>query len=106
MPIKFDIQLLVPSTLRVENNLVRMVANADLTLRGTYDRPIVFGHADIERGEVIGHRDVTGSSVVSAARSSSLRAWESLGPEDKVRLVSAIMQLDGADAVESLLKTP
>jgi hypothetical protein len=53
IPLRFDIQLRVPSTLRVENNLARMVANADLTLRGTYDRPVVFGHADIERGEVI-----------------------------------------------------
>ena len=52
MPLKFDVQLLVPSTLRVENNLARMVASADLTLRGTYDRPVIFGHADIERGEV------------------------------------------------------
>jgi len=34
------------------NNLARMIANADLTLRGTYDRPVVFGHADIDRGEV------------------------------------------------------
>jgi len=51
-PLKFDLQLLVPSTLRVENNLARLVANADLTLRGTYDRPVVVGHADIERGEV------------------------------------------------------
>src|SRR4029450_1922211 len=51
-PLKFDVQILVPSTLRVENNLVRMVANADLTLRGTYDRPALFGHAEIERGEV------------------------------------------------------
>jgi translocation and assembly module TamB len=52
LPLKFDVQLLVPSTLRVENNLARLVANADLTLRGTYDRPVVMGHADIERGEV------------------------------------------------------
>jgi translocation and assembly module TamB len=51
-PLKFDVRILVPSTLRVENNLVRMVANADLTLRGTYDRPVISGHADIERGEV------------------------------------------------------
>jgi autotransporter translocation and assembly factor TamB len=29
-----------------------MVANADLTLRGTYDRPAISGHADIDRGEV------------------------------------------------------
>jgi hypothetical protein len=52
-PLKFDLQLLVPSTLRVENNMARMVANAELTLRGTYDKPVLFGHADIERGEVI-----------------------------------------------------
>jgi hypothetical protein len=52
IPLRFDIQLHVPSTLRVENNLARMVANADLTLRGTYDRPVVFGRAEIERGEV------------------------------------------------------
>jgi len=51
-PLKFDVQLLVPSTLRVENNLARLVANADLTLRGTYDRPVIIGHADIDRGEV------------------------------------------------------
>jgi hypothetical protein len=51
-PLKFDVQIVVPSTLRVENNLVRMVANADLTLRGTYDRPVISGHADIDRGEV------------------------------------------------------
>jgi TamB, inner membrane protein subunit of TAM complex len=52
VPLKFDLQIVVPSTLRIDNNLARMVANADLTLRGTYDRPVVFGHADIERGEV------------------------------------------------------
>ena len=51
-PLKFDIQLHVPSTLRMENNIARMVANADLNLRGTYDHPAVFGHAEIERGEV------------------------------------------------------
>jgi hypothetical protein len=52
VPLKFELQLLMPSTLRVENNLARMVASADLTLRGSYDRPVVAGHADIERGEV------------------------------------------------------
>jgi translocation and assembly module TamB len=52
VPLRFDVQLLVPSTLRIENNLARLVASADLTLRGTYDRPVIVGHADIERGEV------------------------------------------------------
>jgi hypothetical protein len=52
VPLKYELQLLIPSTLRVENNLARMVASADLTLRGTYDRPVIAGHADVERGEV------------------------------------------------------
>jgi len=52
VPLQYDIQLIVPSTLRVENNLVRLVANADLNLRGTYDRPLLFGHGEVERGEV------------------------------------------------------
>ena len=28
------------------------MANADLTVRGGYDKPVVFGHAEIDRGEV------------------------------------------------------
>jgi translocation and assembly module TamB len=53
VPLKYDVHIIVPSTLRVDSNLVRLVANADLNLRGTYDRPVLFGHGDIERGEVI-----------------------------------------------------
>jgi hypothetical protein len=52
IPVKFDVQILVPGTLRVENNMARLVANANLNLRGTYDRPVLFGRADIQRGEV------------------------------------------------------
>ncbi|PYR29135.1 MAG: hypothetical protein DMF92_12570 [Acidobacteria bacterium] len=52
LPLTFDIHVLAPSTLRIDTNLVRMVASADLTLRGTYDRPVLFGRADVERGEV------------------------------------------------------
>ena len=53
VPLRFDIEVLVPSTLRVENNLARLVASADLQLRGTYDRPLLFGRAQVDRGEVI-----------------------------------------------------
>jgi len=53
VPLRFDVHVSVPSTLRIDNNLARMVANADLSLRGTYDRPVMVGHAEVERGEVI-----------------------------------------------------
>ena len=52
VPLRFDVQITVPSTLQVNTNLLRLVASADLTLRGTYDKPVLFGRADIGRGEV------------------------------------------------------
>jgi autotransporter translocation and assembly factor TamB len=52
VPLRYDVRIEVPSTLRVDTNLLRLVARADLTLQGTYDRPVIGGHADIERGEV------------------------------------------------------
>jgi hypothetical protein len=52
VPLRFDLEVVVPSTLRVENNLARLVASADLQLRGTYDRPVLFGRAEVDRGEV------------------------------------------------------
>ncbi len=57
-PLRYDVRIEIPSTLRVDTNLLRLVTSADLTLQGTYDRPIIAGHADIERGEVNfeGHR--------------------------------------------------
>ena len=52
IPLRFDLEVHVPSTLRIENNLARLVASADLQLRGTYDRPLLFGRAEVDRGEV------------------------------------------------------
>lgn len=49
--LRFDVRLIAPSSLRIENDQARIVASADLTLRGTLDRPQVLGRADIERGE-------------------------------------------------------
>ena len=51
-PLRFDLRVTAPSTMRIENNTARLVASADLSLRGTYDRPQLFGRAEVERGEV------------------------------------------------------
>jgi translocation and assembly module TamB len=47
-----DVRILAPSTLRIENAQSRIVASADLNLRGTFEQPLLLGRADIERGEV------------------------------------------------------
>jgi hypothetical protein len=52
IPLRYDIRVIAPSTLYIDNGEARVVASADLTLMGTFDRPLLFGRADIERGEV------------------------------------------------------
>lgn len=52
VPLRYDLRIVAPSTLRIANNLAQIVSSADLTLTGTYDRPILLGRAEIERGEV------------------------------------------------------
>lgn len=51
-PVRLDVRIVAPSTLAIENDQARIVASADLALRGPIERPLLFGRADIERGEV------------------------------------------------------
>jgi translocation and assembly module TamB len=53
VPVRFDLQLDVPATLRIENNLARLVVSADMQLRGTAARPLLFGRAEVDRGEIL-----------------------------------------------------
>jgi translocation and assembly module TamB len=50
--LRYDVKVLAPGTLRVDNNLATLVARADLTLQGTYDTPVVLGRAEVDRGRV------------------------------------------------------
>ena len=53
LPLRFDLNVSVPSSLRIENRAVQLQATADLQLRGTYDRPVLGGRAEIVRGDVV-----------------------------------------------------
>ena len=88
VPLKFDLQILVPATLRVENNLARMVASADLNLRGTYDRPVIVGHADIDRGEVTfeGRRYRVTRGVIDFTNPSKIEPFFDIEAETNVRV--------------------
>ena len=52
VPLRYDVRIVAPSTLRIENSQAQIVASSELTLRGTFDRPLLFGRAEIERGDV------------------------------------------------------
>jgi autotransporter translocation and assembly factor TamB len=86
--VRFDVQVLAPSTLRIENNLMRMVANADLTLRGTYDRPVLLGHAEIERGEVAfeGRRYRVTHGSIDFANPNRIEPFFDVAAETNVRV--------------------
>jgi hypothetical protein len=52
LPLRYDVRINAPSTLRVENTQAQLQATAELQLRGTFDRPLLFGRAEIDRGTV------------------------------------------------------
>ncbi|MXZ72033.1 MAG: hypothetical protein F4Z04_11120 [Acidobacteria bacterium] len=52
LPLRFDLRIEAPSSLRFADNQAQIVASADLTLTGTYDRPSLLGNAEIERGQI------------------------------------------------------
>ena len=88
VPIRFDIQVLVPSTLRIENNLARLVASADLQLRGTYDRPLLFGRAEVDRGEVTfeGRRYLVTHGAIEFTNPTRIEPFFDVEAETRVRV--------------------
>jgi translocation and assembly module TamB len=88
VPLRYDVRILAPSTLRVENNTVRIVSNADLQLRGTYDRPLIFGRLEIERGEVTfeGRRYVVARGTVDFNNPTRIEPFFDVETETQVRV--------------------
>jgi hypothetical protein len=52
LPLRYDVRIIAPSTLHIENNQAEIVASTDINLRGTIDRPLLLGRAEIDRGDV------------------------------------------------------
>ena len=86
--VRFDVQLRAPSSLRIENDQARIVASADLTLRGTLDRPLLFGRAEIERGEVEfeGRRYLITRGSLDFADANRIQPFFDVEAETRVRV--------------------
>ncbi len=52
IPLRYNIKVLAPGTVRLDNKLAQITARADLTMTGTYDHPVLSGYMDIDRGQV------------------------------------------------------
>jgi hypothetical protein len=87
-PIRLDVHIVAPSSLRIENNIAHLVANADLWLRGTYDHPQLSGGADVERGEVLvmGQRYLVRRGRIEFPDPNKLEPFFDLGGETLVRV--------------------
>jgi hypothetical protein len=91
LPLRFDIQVDAPGSLRVENNLASIVSTAELRLQGTYDRPLLFGHANIDRGSIIfeGNRYVvTRGSIEFLNTAGRIEPLFDIEAETRVRVPS------------------
>jgi hypothetical protein len=86
--LRFDVRLLAPSTLRIDNDQARIVASADLSLRGTLDRPLLFGRAEIERGEVEfeGRRYLVTRGSLDFANANRIQPFFDVEAETRVRV--------------------
>jgi hypothetical protein len=86
--VRFDVSIQAPSTLRVDNDQARIVASADLSLRGTLDRPLLFGRAEIERGEVEfeGRRYLVTRGSLDFADASRIQPFFDIEAETRVRV--------------------
>jgi hypothetical protein len=88
LPLRFDVGITAASSLRIQNNIANMVASADLRLQGTYDRPLLFGRAEIERGDVLfeGNRYiVTPGGSIDFFNPSRIEPFFELEAETRVR---------------------
>jgi translocation and assembly module TamB len=88
VPVRFDIEVRVPSTLRIENNLARLVASADLQLRGTSERPLLFGRAEVDRGDVLfeGRRYLVTRGAIEFNNPARIEPFFDVEAETRVRV--------------------
>jgi autotransporter translocation and assembly factor TamB len=90
LPVRYDVRVEAPGTLRLENNLARITARADLTLNGTYDRPVLFGRADIERGELLfeGNRYRITRGTIDFLNPTRIQPFFDIEAEGRIRSTS------------------
>jgi hypothetical protein len=87
-PLRFDVRIDAPSALRIENSTARLVSSADLTLRGTYDKPLLFGRAEINRGEVFfeGNRYVVTRGTIDFSNPQRIDPFFDIEAETRARV--------------------
>ena len=87
-PLRFDLRIVAPpSTLEINSKDVRISANADLTLRGTFDKPALLGRAEVGRGELWyeGRRIVVTRGNIDLSNPAKIDPYFDIEAETRVR---------------------
>ena len=88
LPLRYDIRIVAPSSLRISDNTARIVSSAELTLAGTFDNPLLLGNAEIERGEVFfeGNRYRVTRGNITFADPTSINPFFDIEAETDIRV--------------------
>ena len=90
VPIRLDVRVVAPGTLRIENSQAHIASSADLTFRGTYERPVVFGRVEVTRGEFVfeGRRYLVSRGTVDFSNPERIEPTFDISAETQVRISS------------------
>jgi translocation and assembly module TamB len=88
LPMAFDVRVLAPNSLRIENRALRLTSSADLTLRGTFEKPLLFGRVEVTRGQVFfeGNRYEVTRGTVDFANAQKVEPFFDLEAETQARV--------------------
>lgn len=95
IPIRFDVRVVAPSTLRIENRVARLVSSAELTLRGDYDRPLLVGRVEVDRGEVLfeGNRYQVTRGTIDFANPTRIEPFFDIEAETRARVPGQVYRV-------------
>jgi translocation and assembly module TamB len=90
LPVRLDVRVIAPGTLRIDNSQAHIASSADLTIRGTYQRPIVFGRIEVTRGEFVfeGRRYLLTRGTVDFSNPVRIEPTFDISAETQVRISS------------------
>ena len=88
--VRLDVRVVAPGTLRIENSQAHIASSADLTFRGTYQRPILFGRIEVTRGEFLfeGRRYLLSRGTVDFSNPVRIEPTFDISAETQVRVSS------------------
>ena len=88
-PVRFNVRITAPEgSLRVENNIARLASSAELTLQGSYERPALYGQAEVDRGDFSfeGNRYQVNRGTIGFSNPARIDPYFDIEAETRVRL--------------------